>query len=444
MDITESSLFLEVKEAFDSGYNPVHYFYSGGFTLPDDEQVGCRQVLNLTYSRRYDTTYSDEVIMTVSISEEDYTNKLLPNKSNLTFTLYIEPVGERSEDSREDLDYTFKMYRAALIDSKDTKLEGKSSGGTAEADRSLREIDVQLIELSIEQLKNVSVGTIARDMVPGDVVRAIFTKISSELKMDTSNIVKGVDMVTPSLNEPREHTIIKPNTELMKLPQYVQENCGGIYGTGVGFYLQDNQWYFWPLYNTERYHTTVRTMTIINVPENRLPGIERSYVVDQTSLMVLSTGKVVHTDNSERDILNQGNGVRYIKAENMVEGSFQVVGNKAMFQRANNLMAISASERETGINVAKFADDFITDNIFEETAKITKRVGSNLMCTWENSEPRLVYPGMPIRYIYMEGEEIKTAHGVVLGSNHQIMLDGKGETAKRHKAVSVLRVFLGG
>ena len=62
--------------------------------------------------------------------------------------------------------------------------------------------------------------------------------------------------------------------------------------------------------------------------------------------------------------------------------------------------------------------------------------------TWENSDPDLLYPGMPVKYMYMENEELVELNGILMGNSHKILKKGKGMIEKRYMVVSQVHIFI--
>jgi hypothetical protein len=184
-------------------------------------------------------------------------------------------------------------------------------------------------------------------------------------------------------------------------------------------------------------------MTVVNVPKNKLPGIERTYRDDGRNLMVIATGEVQLRDDSEVQQLNLGNGVRFAQAKGFMNGSMvETHGNKAVAQRGKNTSEFVADQRKTGNNNVQLSTNPINANPYVEYSRLARRQGSLFTFTWENSRPDLIYPGMMVKILYMQDGDIKEVYGTALKAHHYIQLRGQGSTSTRYVCQTVLAVFI--
>ena len=110
--------------------------------------------------------------------------------------------------------------------------------------------------------------------------------------------------------------------------------------------------------------------------------------------------------------------------------------------RGANVSEFLSSSRPNGKNNVQISDQPITANPFAEYSKLSRREGSLLSLVWENSQPSAVFPGMMVKLLYLEEDEIKTTFGVMLKAHHYVSMVGEGMTSERHKTNSALSVFV--
>jgi hypothetical protein len=60
---------------------------------------------------------------------------------------------------------------------------------------------------------------------------------------------------------------------------------------------------------------------------------------------------------------------------------------------------------------------------------------------WENSDPSLITPGLAVKYMYLDGEEVKEMYGIVIKTHHFTTTQGVGITASRHTSKTSLVFF---
>lgn len=185
------------------------------------------------------------------------------------------------------------------------------------------EVQFQLLDKSLEQLRMLSIGGIWRGCTVGDFLRTTLTRYARAAVVDETLKVVGVDMVPPSNQAIRDHVIIPHGTKLMEVPDYVQQQCGGIYSTGLGSYLRDRYWYLYPALDVARIDQAEDIATIIVVPPKRFPGVERTYRQDPGNLVIIASGDVKFQTDSTAQQLNHGNGIRYADASKVMDGFAQ-------------------------------------------------------------------------------------------------------------------------
>lgn len=442
MNITDSPIWAEVQSVINNDSTESHNYWECQIVI-GEETIDPYKLVSIDGIRQYDDNYADETIVRIVLTNADYQNKIIPNKDSLLISLFREPTAEISADVDLDRPRKVRTYRAILIDSrKDTLISSGENNVSDSPVDTLMDCEIQLIDLSVEQLRMKSVGGIYRDMTTTDVVRGVLSASAGSLSLDEESSLDGVTIVPGNNQEVRNHTIIPYGTPLMKVPKYVQENCGGVYGTGIRHYIQGAMWYVFPRYNTKRFEETSKVLTVVNLPENLLPGIERTYFVSDDAVMAISTGSAKEINVSEKLQLNEGNGIRYVNARQYIGGFFTVDGNKAMANRDDNVTEIALNERSSGLNQAPLSEQRITDNPYNETSKLAPRIGTNLQVEWENADPDLIYPGMPVRYLYVDGDSIGVVYGLVTAADYYVQLDGQGMTVKRHRCNVTLTIYV--
>jgi hypothetical protein len=444
MDVSESSLWEEVKRLSADGAKPVHFRWGCEFIL-ENETLSPTKLLQVRVGRQYTRRFTDEIYLTVMIPQGTYAHRLFPQRDTLLVSLFKEPVTEI--DGAEDLsqDIQARTYRGVLLEKGSDLVEGEVTGVSDEETADLgglQEYHIQLIDLASEQLRMRSVGGIYRDMTTSDVVQGTLSLASSDLGLDDQSSVQGVDVVPGNNDQVRDHIVVPHGTRATELVNYIQEHSGGIYSAGAGFYLQNGIWYVYPQYNLKRFTAEPRNLTVFNIPQRRLPGVERTYMSDDDRLIVLATGETRQTDESEIEQLTRGNGVRYLDA-NRVIGSWRAVDlNTATAKRSENVRELTLKSRKVGLNYAPMSQRRITANPYFETSEIAPRLGTVVQTVWENADPDLIYPGMPARYVYLEGDILNDVYGIVLAADHSIDLQGQGISSERYRCNVVVTLFL--
>lgn len=303
-------------------------------------------------------------------------------------------------------------------------------------------VKFQLTDPLVERLRMESVGGIFPDTSCADLLSFLLTDINQKLQLDEENKIEGVDFFEPTLKEKQKQIVLPHATRFVEAPDFLQSKVGGIYNAGLGFYLQKKHWYVYPLYDLTRFDKSLKTLTLVNVPKNRMPGAEVTYRTTGNQVIALITGATKFRDDSESQILNEGNGVRFLDARKLMDGFSETSKNRTTILRANNNNEFVAEQRKTGLNNVHASPVRITSNNFVELSRLAQRAGAPFQCVWENSNPDLLYPGMPVKYMYVVNGEVKEALGVLIRAHHNIGTYAPGAKSKRYVSNSVLTVFI--
>jgi len=444
MDIENTSLWREVESIVQSGEKPVHQVWSVTIFAGENE-ITPFKIVSIDINRDYLNNYTDYNLIDVRIPLGTYAKKLYPYLNELEIELKRLSIAETSDTVNLNVSTQVERYTAIMIDTGNPIVE--SAIGNVSSEEELNRIDIvtakfQLLNKALEQIRVTPVGGIYRDMTGEDVVKAVLTKSSKTPNVDTSRQVKGVQMVKASNQKKRSSIILPHNLELVDVPHHIHYNCGGLYSSGLGYYLQDDLWHVFPIYDNTRFNDGEPTLTIINVPPKRLPGIERTYRKDGDNLVVLATGDSRFRDISNVVQLNNGNGIRFADATSLVDSFANVSGNKAQAARAKTNTEIVGNKRPNNINFVPTAMRSINANPYVEYSALTARQGSGMNLVWENADHTLLYPGMPTRIMYLDGEEIKELYGVLQGAHLYASMREIGVTSNRFVSHMTLSVFV--
>lgn len=440
--LENSSLINAVREVTDSRTPLPQYRYSCSVRLPDGRELVPLRVVSTDIARDYLKTFADESYITIVFGVGTYSKYIYPNKERLSVQLTREVIGDHA--TADDEPIITREYKAVLCETKD--IAAASGSGILDnvevADSAnVANVRLQLIDRSVEWLRSVSVGGSFRKRTAADLLLTLLTVKTQEIPREVVGTQGRVDMVPPDNLEPRDHIVVPHGKPLVELADFLQEECGGIYNTGLGIYLLAGDWYVWPALNTKRFDQSPRGLTVINVPEEKMPSIERTWLTKGNQLIVLSTGRTDITDTSDKAKLDKGIGIRFNDAKGLLDSFVHTVGNVAKASRGKNVTEVLIDQAVEGLaHVTRGAK--ATSNLFAELSKTVFRKGNNVTATWENSDHTLLYPGMPVRFMYEHENQVRIRYGVLVGDQHFISMEGRGGTSQRFKSNTALYLFL--
>lgn len=370
--------------------------------------------------RDYNGSYSDDIQISMLIPEGDFNKLILPFLGAIEVVLKKTPIAFGAEQNNPNINIEVQRYRGVYLDKPSTHIKGATPDNVDVEGANLngfKKVKFQLMDMVIEQLRGRIVGGLFKKTTTANVLRVLLGAESKKLDVTSEVSIKGVSMVDPSNTTVRSVIDVKP-IPLIDLPLYLQSKCGGIYSADVGFYLQKGMWYIYPRLDITRFTKELKTLTIINVPSNKLPGVERTFRTTGNQVIVLCTGSLKHIDDSDTLQLNEGSGVRFTDANKIMDGFGKYEDGKYSVTRAENNSEFIAFDRPTGINKVMVSEKRITSNPFNEYAKLARRNCSHIFLVWENSNESLIYPGMPCKLIYEDNGIVKETEGIVNQAHH--------------------------
>lgn len=403
------------------------------------------QMLRLDTGRNYRDSYMDATTLVLAIGLGTLVNEISPFQDDLKIIINQTQCDEYGRQYT-DLPVLSRTFRAYLGDEVPRSLE---SGGnsvmqdTETANRaSIKNVRFVLEEVAIEQLRKFPVGVIPRGHTPFDVMKTLLIKASQALKLGKDEVIGKFEFTEPNNVTPRDHIVIKDGEYILNVPDLLQNKQGGIYSTGLGFYIQDRGIYTWPMYDTTRQATAKRVLEIVLAPNRYSKILDRTWMDDGRKITVYSAGVSKVIDDSLGKLNIEGNGVRFAAANKLLDGFVSVANNKATVSRTKNNSEYTTAVVGNGQNFAPVAKNGVSGNIYLETSKLAKRNGAILITPWRRSHPEKLTPGMAVEVLYDYAGVIRTIEGTLLETVNSYTLDGEGTVADRYFATTAISVFI--
>lgn len=447
MNIQDSPIYKEILRIFGDGAKPINYMWSCQIHA-NGQVIDPYVVRDITIKRNYhEGYYSDEMLIEVDMRPGDYDFLLWPYKDALEITLKRTPLAESTGSQTLDQAVQTQRYRAIPLQMASGLIQQDNiaSGNKNTADNlTIKTAQFQLIDLVIERIRMMSMGCVIRNSTPADAIGGLLKLYSDQTNVDKDISVQGVDIAPGSNAQSRTHIVLPHGTKVVDMPLYIHKYCGGVFATGFCTFLQNRIWYVFPPYDLQRYHNTTKakTLTVVNLPKNRLPSVERSYRVTDTQVVILANGETKHVDNSEFKAANDGNGVRFTLADNVMNSFITVDNNRAITSRNNNNVEAIFEQRPTGLNQVTISNARITSNIPYEKSKLAYRAGAFVAVSWEQALQEVIYPGMPLKYIYEQSGQINELYGCVVGAQYFVTKLNKNMLGERFQCNSALMLFI--
>lgn len=409
------------------------------------EDVDALFVMDLSLLRDYINNFSDILSITAIFGTGTIAHRIMPYGKKLEATVTLRPLANVPEyvdaASGKILEY---RYKAVLYENSVSSIESNVLSDVSKQQRDIEDISslrIQLVNPLQEKLRAKTFGGAIRSAVPLMAIRALLTKYSRLETVEQQHRVKGVDIVPGYNTEVKEHIVIPHLTPIIRLPLVINKLVGGIYPTGFQYYLQNNTWYLFSPFNVKAFEKSQNTLTVINVTKDKLAQLEKTFRLTPTQLIVLSTGEVKFVRLSDRAELNESSGARFVDSKNVMSGFGVTGGNKLTVTRQKNINEFETVNEQT-VSHIKESKDRITSGYMNEYSKLAYRKGAMLQFVWENGIDDLVYPGMPLRFMYMDGKVPKQVYGCVVALDSTYISDTKGSIQKKFSNNTIISCFV--
>lgn len=443
MDLMQTPLGDEVLRIVNSGQgNPGVGMDATIHTLFGDVDV--IHVLNYDVVRDYLTQYTDEISLVVLVGAGQSAYRVMPSRNDLEVTITSASVLPHGPTSPENRGYATQRFRAVLKKANDPTLEASARELLSEYTMDVQDLQViefQLFNKAMEQFSMRSCGGIYRKTAVGDLIRHLLLQETLKVEVDDDYKPQGVDMVDPVDAKIREHIIIPHGTKVYDAPGYIHRHQGGVYPTGLSYFYQDDYWYVFPPYDYKRFEEASRQLVIIQVPENKLPDIDYTYMVEGSVVSIIATGELALDDRSDLQKRATGNGVRFADASKFFEDGVEVGDNKALVSRGKLNNEYVSSKQKTPYNNVNVSSEPISANTMYQSSKLASKEGVHIQLVWENSDPSLIKPGMQTKIMYYKDGQVNQLNAVVIGTHAATGYEGTGLVSGRYNRNTALHLF---
>lgn len=396
--------------------------------------------------RDYIEDYAQKLTITMTITLAQYEQIVHSDLSNIkvTLTMYDIPINAPFSYSALQNPREF-TYKAKVLGVNSTQISQNSPliNNSESGQLTFKDLSVQLLEPSFESVSIKTFGSPFRKANGLELMKMLLTNYSTEDDNDAITSVRGVNVVDGWNEAIREQIIIPHMTPLVKAISLINQNCGGVYPTGFSFFLQNQLWYIFPPYDLTQFNKTNRTITVVNLPKDRLPGIEKTFTNSNTKLIVLSTRETKYTDNREAATFNKGSSIRFVEADRLFENFGAVGENKFKINAGNNVNEVTIGTRSDNANILRPTDVRITSNKNIELSKLAKNNGFYFQLTWEHGNDNLLHPGMPAKILFLKDNKPASVTGVLIESETQWVPVEQNFKYVKLKRLTALAFFVG-
>lgn len=396
-----------------------------GVLMVSGQPVRYLNIVSLEHNHAFYDAYYGTRKLTLKIDIVAYRH-LIRHREQITFLM--QKVQQNPDGvGQEAAGRYVQLFNAKIITPIDPALLARS-GNTSDTEGTVSqlsrqfEVEFDLIEPIVSDFRSAGWG----GRTSGTLDQVLKTVLgyrlgpaeSKELLIDPEYIgFRGVDVRSLDNQKSYEHIVIPAGTLVCEIPRFLQDHYG-LYSSGLGFSIWQGWVCLFPLYSYNFFKHQNRTLTILNIPENEIPTMERTFLYRDKQLYVFATGQSAQLDRVSQVQYNHGNGVRFSRASDLINPDDEFAKtstNKTTFSRSERTVEFLLDGKKDGKSLVRHLPTRFTDNPYKVTSELADQMGTVITIQWDRSAPELLYPGMQVKYLYKEGDAIKGLYGTVMG-----------------------------
>ena len=413
--ILDDPTFKSLLHKLNTGsVNPVFFNYVAVLIDEHNNKIKVHNVLSLYTEANYDSMLTDKIAITLQMVKSDYLALLKVNTEKLKLQL-TKTQSDLYGAALKAPHATTYTYSAKLTDGVSEAIETRIGGlnGTHSDDLGeLVELHIELNEDGIMEFKLIEISGVFRNIAIGELLQGLFS--TPVKRLNSSNKVGYNVTVYPVDNSGKKYQRkIDNGIRLVDLPNWMQYKWG-IYSAGLGYYLTQGMWRFYPLYDITRYDKEKKRLTIINLPQNEMMGNHNSFVIENNETYIYTTGDTKHINRTDYSLEQTGGGVRTAIAGNIFNKFTVNDKGTSVIPTDRNMVTVSFDGRESDLNNIRTSKNMVTSNVWNEASKVIAGMGNIIILKWEHSDHSLLYSGMPVKFIYKYRDTVYSLKGTLL------------------------------
>lgn len=402
------------------------------------EEIPALAVTKIDIMSDFENKYRDDISITLLLPLGTIITNIGPYQDDLSIRLRETITGE--------YDYQDITYKAYLMENIPNDIEIAANPAYSDFERSNRinnvNITFALTLPLIEYVDAIHTGTTVRQVPPFSVLKVLFSKYIESINFAVDEGITSLTMVEPSNYEPRSQIIIPHNTRLVDLPSKLQDELGGIYSSGLGFFISRRDIHFWPLYDTDRNEEVKSRLHLILPYSPHTTILDSTYRLDGSILTVIGSGEPRVMDDTLGQTYHQGDSVRFVDGSKAFNALGDVKDSTIRANRADRNIEVTAVETGKRITTVSGSSSHITSNIYKEMSEKAKLGGITILVTWRYSNHFLIKPGMITTLFMHIRDDVVEIPGIVLSISTKKELETGGIANKTMLSSSVISIFI--
>lgn len=295
-------------------------------------------------------------------------------------------------------------YRAIVEPTKDLPNDDALKNiGESDMNQSLSTITLQLVNIAGEFISTATTSGVYGNLTVTDMIRSTLNEVINE--NDMAYPIEAIEVCEADNKEQIKNIVIPTDTPLLKIPMILQKDEVGVYSGGINLYI-----YHYQGKSRLRVYAPTTCKWSTTDPENRLilwdlydntmNYRERTYDIyppDSKQVQCIVSKQIRAPEASEAREVVRSSGFHVVSADQMMDG-YHTISPKQVTTNTNRVNSrVSVGDRSDDLHKFNTAGKVITNNRYDVMSGIRLNRGLTYRFVWNNSNPELLYPGMPIK-----------------------------------------------
>ena len=364
--------------------------------------IPIKDLASIEYINDFKENVTDYILVNFIVEAGIYVKDILPYSDNLyisiTYYWYDKPT-------------TTKYKLVIMSDQQGITGSIHNTLSRSELNKLPRvSVECQAVSRLVSKLRNVTVDGVFTNCNVSDLIQSVMLTEISYLEIDNAVPEVNFNMVPPNNLREYVHISIPEGVHVLDLPSYIQNVKCGVYNADIGTYVckyrlnKEDELketvFVYPLYNNKRYDLPGRKLLIVSSNDPRYDNSEYTYLVDGDVVKIIGGVDMRSYERGDNVANSEGSAFIISNPLDLVTGTKLVDDYEVNNDSKVMMKGYSAAEKADSNIRANYVGMGV--NIHRAYSEISFRLLSPYQIVWKHCDIELLFPGMPVKFMYQD------------------------------------------
>ena len=365
-------------------------------TVDNDYEIHLKEYIDVT--KDFNSNISDVITTSFMFPMGDYVHEIYPNRNNLELSII---KVKRNKTSVIRGKFIMTNNQQGLENSAYTKMSQEEANQASKI-----RIKGQLVIPQVEALRTVIITGIYNYSTVKQCMLAAFKEATNNFKINNLSEDINIDLIEPNNQRTYRHIKLQPNINIFDLPSFLQNTDYGVYNANIGTYFnvfEDKPLLFiYPLYDYTLFNKRKKKVMLYGSYEDKYDNIESTFVVDSDIVKIVAS-KIKITNMGDSNLIDKGNNIVRTNANILAQPNYNTITNEDYVNDSEPyVIKKQYKQPEDGTLKSIYTDS--NDNEYRTKSSMIRANTIFIQVTWRFCEDDMIYPGMPIMFIYEKSD----------------------------------------